>query len=185
MSKFEGFAFVADRAPQGTLSGEFAPMADQTKYRSIYGVVEGPQVGPFTASMIENGEIFSGDGKARLGGTAVLDKDGKFHEVTSGGTRYREYQVPKDAVEKWNKYEAKQGNDQVRAFHNRELSKAVSHGRDPFIEFQNEEMDPEDIQWQTEPQAAPPGEKPKRTLSPEHKAKLAAGRAAKLAAKVA
>ncbi len=101
--------FVEDRAPQGTITGPYRPVADQTKFRSIYGVVDGPQGNhPWTGQMIENGEIYSADGKLRMGGTAVLSA-GKFHDVKQGNTTLREYQIPIKQTEVWNKYEAEQG----------------------------------------------------------------------------
>jgi hypothetical protein len=136
------FEFIKDRKPQGTISGQFRPLADQTKFRSIWGVVDGPQIGPWTGDMIEAGEIYSGDGKARLGGTAVKTKGDKFHDVKSGNTTFREYQVPIDAVEKWNKYEAKQGNDQVRGFTEAARKKALDRGfSDPEGKLEIEHID--------------------------------------------
>lgn len=136
------FQFVTDRKPQGTLSGPFRPIADQTQFRSIYGVVDGPLVGPWTGDMIENGEIYSADGKARLGGAEVKDAKGKPHDVKVGNTTFREYQIPAKAVEQWNKYEAKQGNEQVKAFTESARQRALSKGfSDPKPELQIEHID--------------------------------------------
>lgn len=109
------FEFVKDRAPQGGITGPFAPVADQTKFKSIYGVVSGPQTGPFTAQQIENGQIYSGDGRARMGGEAVRNEDGTFHDVQSGSTVFREFQVPNEMVEAWNAHERSQSDAQCKA----------------------------------------------------------------------
>ncbi len=109
--------FVSERRQQEkTITGPFRPIGDQTKFRSIYGVVDGPQTGPWTGQQILAGEIYSADGKLRMGGDEVRGKDGKPHDVRSGTTTFREYQVPVEHIKKWNAYEAAQGNQTETAF---------------------------------------------------------------------
>lgn len=122
------FTFEQDRKPQGTISGPFAPLADQSRFRSIYGVVDGPMgPGAFSAQDIEEGKVFSADGKGRLGGTA-FQKGGKFHDVKVGQTTFREYQVPVESVEKWNAYEGRQGNEMAKRWEANERTKAMRGG---------------------------------------------------------
>jgi len=175
------FQFVQDRAPQGAFNGPFRSTCDQTRYRSIWGVVEGPMTGPWTGSMIENGEVYSADGKARIGGTPVLDKKGRPNFAKDGQTTFQEFQVPVESVEKWNQYEAKQGNEQVKAFQEREHQKAASLGRAPVLEIDHIEVEATDLQHTpTIPMSEPASRK---TRSPEHLAAMKAGRERAKAAK--
>lgn len=130
------FTFSEDRKQQGTPFGPGGSvcMADQTKYRSIWGCVEGKLVGPWTGSMIQNGEIRSADGKACLGGAPVI-VNGKPHIVSDGDSKMQEFQIPIEDAQKWNAYEAKQGNDQIRAFLGKEESKAATLGRAPELKI--------------------------------------------------
>ncbi len=176
--------FVSDRKPQGTISGPFRSWADQTRFRSIWGVVDG-HVNHYTGQEVEDG-IWSADGKAKISGAPVRKGD-KFHDVRSGNSTYREYQVPKEAVEAWNKYEAKQGNDQVRHFTEATRQKALAAGfSDPKPELQIEHIDvtPADI---LAAQAAMPDEAPaptkKGAMSDEARARLSEAAKARWAEK--
>jgi hypothetical protein len=172
------FSFVTDRKAQGSLGGQYAPVADQTKFRSVYGVISGPMSGhPWSGRMIESGQIISADGKASIGGTEARDAEGKPHDITQGTTTLREYKIPVEDLDKWNAYEAAQANNQAKQFMDRENAKAIELGRKPEIETEDITEEIEGAQFETTGAT----EKPKRTMSPEHKAKLAAGRAAKKA----
>lgn len=180
------FQFVSDRKAQGATFGPGGSVcrADQTRYRSIWGVVEGDMVGPWTGDMIANGEIRSADGKASLGGSPVTYKD-KPHIVTEGRTKWQEFQIPIEDVERWNRYEAQQGNDQIRAFQAKEEAKRQEFGRKPELQIDSLDipMTPPEF---SAPAAPSPSSSAAKAPSPKQIAAAAKAReaaAAKRAAK--
>lgn len=143
--------FVTDRREQvqpKTITGPFRPIADQTKFRSIYGVVNGPQTGPWTGQQILSGEIYSADGRLRMGGDEVKGKDGKPHDVQSGSTVFREYQVPVAFMEKWNAYEAAQGNNTQDEFIKAEQA---ARGSGVKLDVDHEIVEDQEPQFQSTP----------------------------------
>lgn len=101
--------YVQDRRQQGLFNGQFAPLADQSRYGSIFGVVDGNMDRGFSGHQIESGNVYSSDGRMRIGGTPFLDKNGKPHDVKVGGATYREYQIPREDIDRWNAYDGVQG----------------------------------------------------------------------------
>lgn len=179
------FSFVKDHKQQSGISGQFRALGDQTKYRSIYGVVDGPQAGPWTGQQIESGEVFSADGKARMGGVAFQDAKGKHHDVKSGQTTYREYLVPIKSVEAWNQYEALQGNQLQDRFLADQRSKPERAGL-ADIQENLETVEEEAIQHQTVASPAPRKSRPvKNGWTPERKAAQSATMKARHASKLA
>lgn len=155
------FQFVKDRKAQGSLGGQYAPIADQEKFVSIYAVVDGPMGGcPWTAVQVEEGGITSADGRARLGGVAVKDKKGAFHDIRQGNTVLREYAIPRASADKWNAYEAAQANQQADDFMNRELAKAEELGRAPELKTSDEEAELDGVTFDTT--GSPDGERKRR-----------------------
>lgn len=173
--------FVTDRVEQGNISGAFQARADQSRFRSIYGIVNGPMRGPWTGAMIENGQIHSADGKARLGGVPYTDEKGNYHDVQDGQTTYREYIVPIKDVETWNRYEAEQSNGNTAKFIENERLKAKSRGGEAEL-TEEEDIILEGSELGTPAQASG---KPVKVVgwTPERRAKQMAKIAAKKAAK--
>jgi len=136
------FTFVKDRKPQGLSFGPGGArcLADQTKFRSIWGKVDGTGDARFTAHEIINGDITSQDGRASLGGSEVL-VNGKPNYAFAGGNKYQEFQIPIEDNEAWNRYEAKLSNDQTRQFMRDERAKAAVFGRDPDIKIDHLDVD--------------------------------------------
>lgn len=128
------FQFVKDNKPQGTISGSFRPLGDQTQFRSIFGIVDGPTDKGYTGQQIESGEIFSADGKAKIGGAAFKDAKGAYHDVKVGGTTFREYLIPEKSVAAWNKYEALQGDQMQGRFQADQQSKPERAGVAEIVE---------------------------------------------------
>jgi hypothetical protein len=125
------FEFVSDRnAPNQYSAGEFTPHADQKKYASIWGLVDGEGTGFFRGSHIQQG-IYSADGRAKLCGEEYQDAKGNPHEIKHRKAVLREYIVPIDAVKDWNAYEAAQGDRKEEEFRRSHEAKMRAFGLNP------------------------------------------------------
>lgn len=109
------FEFIEDaKSPNRFGAGEFTPHADQSRFVSIWGMIDGE--GYFkNGHEIQQG-IYSADGAARLRGEEYKDANGKTHDIKHRKATLREYIVPRDAVVSWNAYEAAQGNRKEAEF---------------------------------------------------------------------
>lgn len=132
--------FVSDRDnPQIHSAGEFAPHADQKKYRSIWGLVDGEGTGFRTAHELQQG-IFSADGKLRLRLDEFKDASGKPHEIKHRKATLREFIVPIEVNNQWNAYERAQGEKKEADFKANHEAKMRGFGLKPETEDVKDEF---------------------------------------------
>jgi hypothetical protein len=134
------FEFVSDRnAPNQYSAGEFTPHADQKKFASIWGLIDGEGTGFFRGSHIQQG-IYSADGRAKLCGEEYRDAKDNPHEIKHRKAVLREYIVPIEAVKDWNAYEAAQGNRKEEDFRRSHEAKMRAFGLKPEASDIEEEL---------------------------------------------
>lgn len=141
LANMAAFEFIQDAPGANAFSaGEFTPKADQSKFASIWGRIDGEGQGFFTGHHIQQG-IRSADGRAVLRGVEFKDESGKPHEMKHNKAVLREYIVPVEDVKKWNQYERDQGIEKETRLQQSHEARMRRYGLTPQADdFQEEEI---------------------------------------------
>lgn len=104
--------------PTGAPTGSFTPHADQSKFRSAFGIIAGDGKGQgfISGHSLQNG-IPTADGRAKLKFTEFKDPTSKgFHDVKFNGLTLREFVCDKDDAAEKDRYDGNLSNQKVQSY---------------------------------------------------------------------